>query len=88
MLSTLVTHAATVVPMALNNNGIQTFLLTKIVPIVLAAIGCLIILSANKGNWSKTFSTTGIAIIGIMFIVGAAGFVAFGQELSTTIFGG
>lgn len=72
----------------INTPGIQSWLLSNIVPLVLAGIGCLIIVGAHKGNLGKVFTTSTITIIGIMFIVGAGAFIAFGQDISGVIFKG
>lgn len=72
--------------LALNTKGIQEWLQTNIVPLLLAVIGIAILARSRKGNWSDTMNTTGIAIIGIIFIVGAAGFMTFGEDMSNLIF--
>lgn len=84
----LATLATLITPMALNTDGIQAFLLTKVVPLVLAGIGVLIIVGATKGNWSKAFNTFGIVLLGIVLMVGAGGLVLFGEELSGVVFTG
>lgn len=87
MLTALSLHFA-VTTMALNSQGITAFILKTLVPIALAIIGCLIIFGAKKGNWSQVMSTTGIVIVGIVMIVGAGGFVAFGDQLAGIVFSG
>lgn len=72
----------------MNTGGIQDWIIQNIVPIVLLVIGLGILAKSRKGNWSDTMNTTGIAIIGIIFIVGAGGFIVFGREMSGIVFGG
>lgn len=88
MLAQLINAHTVLAPMALNSDGIQNWLLSKLVPIVLCVLGLVILAGAGKGNWSKTFSTTGVALVGIIFIVGAGAFVLFGQEISGVVLGG
>ena len=70
-----------------NTQGVVTFVATKIVPIVLAVIGLFITGKSAKGNWSEAISTSGIAILGLIFIGGAFLLFAFGDTLARTIFG-
>lgn len=71
----------------LNTTGVVTFVATKIVPIVLAVIGLFITGKSAKGNWSEAVSTSGIALLGLLFIGGAFLLFAFGESLAQTIFG-
>lgn len=81
-------HRTVQIAQAINTPGIQQWVAQNIVPLLLLVIGVGIISKARKGNWSDTMNTSGIAIIGIIFIVGAAGFMAFGKEMSGLVFGG
>jgi hypothetical protein len=71
----------------INTEGVVTFVATKIVPIVLAVIGLYITGKSARGNWSEAISTSGIAILGLLFIGGAFLLFAFGSTLAKTFFG-
>lgn len=70
----------------MDSKAIQEWLLTNIVPIILVVIGIGIMARAKKGNWSETLNITGITIIGIIFVVGGAAFIAFGTDLVGVVF--
>ncbi|HKO34021.1 MAG TPA: hypothetical protein VJY85_09770 [Candidatus Limnocylindria bacterium] len=70
----------------INTDGIRDFIISKIVPILLAALGVLFISRAGKGEMSRVLTSTGIAIIGISFIAGAAAIAVFGRSLVDLIF--
>lgn len=72
----------------MDSQGILQFILKNLVPIVLAVVGLILISGSRKGKMSDTLNTTAIAVIGIVFIVGAAGFIAFGEQISKTVFTG
>jgi hypothetical protein len=72
----------------MDTNGLIGWAQTHIVPLIMCFLGIVLLASAKKPNYSKAFGTFGIAIMGIIFIVGAAGFLAFGKQLSTITFGG
>src|SRR4029453_11084516 len=59
-------------PPELNPNGLVTFFGTKIAPILLAILGIIFIGRASKGEVSKVLTSSAIAIIGMVFIAGAA----------------
>ena len=95
MAGVVVDHGATAINVlagdapggGVNTQGVVTFVATKIVPIVLAVIGLFITGKSAKGNWSEAISTSGIAILGLIFIGGAFLLFAFGDTLARTIFG-
>ena len=70
----------------INTPGIRDFIITKIVPILLAALGVLFISRAGKGEMSRVLTSSAIAIIGLAFIAGAAAFLVFGRSLVDLIF--
>lgn len=65
----------------INTPGIRNFIITKIVPILLAILGVIFISRAGKGEMSRVLTSTGIAIIGLAFIAGAAALLIFGRSL-------
>lgn len=82
-LEDFIHQAAALVPMAdVNTPGIKSWLLTNIVPLIMAVIGLGILASARKGRLSEVLSTATIVLVGLFFIVGAGAMVAFGQTLS------
>ena len=65
----------------LNTDGIAAFIVTRIVPILLAVLGVFFISRAGKGEMSRVLTSASIVIIGLVFIVGAAALVIFGRAL-------
>jgi hypothetical protein len=65
----------------LNTDGITAFIVTRIVPILLAVLGVYFISRAGKGEISRMLTSTSIVIIGLVFIAGAAALVIFGRAL-------
>jgi hypothetical protein len=72
----------------LNTTGIVTFIVSKIVPILLAVVGVIILSRSGKGQWSQALTTGGIAVLGIFFIAGATLLFAFGESLAKLALGG
>ncbi|NUS73671.1 MAG: hypothetical protein HOQ05_09735 [Corynebacteriales bacterium] len=71
----------------LNTTGIIGFIVSKIVPILLAVVGVIILSRSGKGRWSEAITTGGIALLGIMFIAGAGLLFAFGESVAKLAFG-
>jgi hypothetical protein len=65
----------------INATGIRNFIIAKIVPILLAVLGVIFISRAGKGEMSRVLTSTGIAILGLAFVAGAAALFAFGLDL-------
>ncbi len=72
---------------AINTPGVRDFLITKIVPILLAVLGVIFISRAGKGEMSRVLTSSAIAMIGLAFIAGAAALLVFGRSLVDLIFG-
>jgi hypothetical protein len=72
----------------LNTTGIIGFIVSKIVPILLAVVGVIILSRSGKGQWSQALTTGGIAVLGIFFIAGATLLFAFGESLAKLALGG
>jgi|GEM_PF-4667855 hypothetical protein len=72
----------------LNSSGIVTFIVTKIVPILLAVVGVIILSRSGRGRWSEALTTGGIALLGVMFIAGAGALFVFGGSVAKLAFGG
>jgi hypothetical protein len=70
----------------LNTDGIVGFIVSKIVPILLAVVGVIIL--SRSGKWSAALTTGGIALLGIVFIAGAGLLFAFGQSFAELVLGG
>jgi hypothetical protein len=65
----------------IDTNGVLTWMLTKIVPIVFGVLGVGIILSARKGRLSDSMNTVAISLVGVAMIVGSGLLIAFGRGL-------
>ena len=72
----------------LNTPGILDFIVSKIVPILFAVIGVIILSRSGKGQWSQALNTGGIAMIGVFFLAGGTLLLAFGGKVATLILGG
>lgn len=71
----------------LNTTGIVGFIVSKIVPILLAVVGVIILSRSGKGRWSEALTTGGIAVLGLIFIAGAGLLFAFGESVAKLAFG-
>lgn len=72
----------------MNSTGIIEWIAANIVPIILVVIGVIILAGSKKGNMSGTMLTSTQALIGLVFIFGAAGIAAFGDEIASVVFNG
>jgi len=72
----------------INTDGILSFFATKILPILLCLLGIVFIGRANKGEVSKTITSSGIAILGLVFMAGAGTLFFVGDNLVKLLFGG
>lgn len=94
MFTPLYTVAATVLPLAepapagstLNTQGIVAFLVSKIIPIILAGIGVLLLLSARKQKMSDVFETVMKVVIAFVVIGSGTVLYKFGGSLVGVIF--
>ncbi|CAM3594885.1 hypothetical protein [Stackebrandtia soli] len=66
--------------------GIISFFISKIAPILLAILGIIFIARANKGEVSRVLTSSTIAIVGLAFVAGAVTLVAFGEGLVSILF--
>ncbi len=73
-------------PKDINTSGVVTFIASKIAPILLAVLGVVFIGRANKGEVSKVLTSSVIAILGLVFIAGAATLFFLGDYLVNLIF--
>lgn len=73
-------------PKEINTDGILTFFATKITPILLAILGIIFIGRASKGEVSRVLTSSAIAIIGLVFIAGAATLFFVGGSLVNLVF--
>lgn len=73
-------------PTTVNTNGILSFILTKVAPILLAVLGLIFIGRANKGEVSRVLTSSAIAIVGLVFIGGAVTLLFLGGYLIDLIF--
>ena len=70
----------------INTQGIISFFLSRIAPILLSILGLIFIARANKGEVSRVLTSSTIAILGIAFIAGAVVLVAVGGGLVDVLF--
>ncbi|GIG58724.1 MULTISPECIES: hypothetical protein [Longispora] len=81
-------HAAEIVlaEPGINTNGVLGFFATKIAPILLAVLGIIFIGRASKGEVSKVLTSSAIAIVGMVFVAGAATLFFLGEYLINLLF--
>lgn len=70
----------------LNTDGINSWVISKIIPLILLVIGLGILMGAKKAKYADTFATIGIVILGLVVIGGAGVLVGFGDTISETVF--
>lgn len=97
MLNTLLAMnelASAVLPLApapeptggLDSQGIVTWVLKNIIPLVLLFIGLGVIWSAKKGDYSRVMATVGIIVIGFIILGSTAFLRAFADNIAGIIF--
>lgn len=64
-----------------NFDGIKNALMFQVAPILLMGLGIVFLTRATRGDWGKTLTSSGIALIGVMFIAGGITFLAAGDWL-------
>jgi len=73
-------------PKTINTDGVVSFIATKVAPILLAVLGVIFISRAGKGEMSRVLTSSAIAIVGLVFIAGAATLFFVGESLIGLIF--
>lgn len=68
-------------PKTINTDAILGFLVTKIAPLLLGVLGIIFIGRAGKGEVSRVLTSSAIAIIGLVFLAGAASLFFLGDSL-------
>jgi hypothetical protein len=64
-----------------NFDGIKNALKFQVAPILVMILGIVFLSRSARGEWSRTLTSGGIALIGVMFIAGAATFLFAGDWL-------
>jgi hypothetical protein len=70
----------------LNTQAVITFLVSKIVPIILGGIGVLLLIGARKQRMSDVFETLMKVVIGGALLVGGTVLLKFGGGLVNVFF--
>ena len=73
-------------PKGLNTEGIVKFFASNVAPILLAVLGVIFIGRASRGEISKVLTSSAIAIVGLVFIAGAATMFFVGDYIISLIF--
>ena len=79
---------APAIPPVINTAGILTFFATRIAPILLAVLGVIFIGRAKNGEVNKVVTSSGISIVGLAFLAGAATLFVVGDQLVKLVVGG
>ena len=69
-----------------NSDGVVTWGVKNIIPIVLLVIGIGIIASARKGQMSQNAMTVTNVLLGFVVIAGAALFFGFADNIASFVF--
>jgi hypothetical protein len=70
----------------INSAGVVTWIATRIVPVILAALGVFFLFGAKRGEVGKVVTSSGIAVWGILFIAAAFTFYGFGDNILGLLF--
>jgi hypothetical protein len=73
-------------PKGIDTDAVVGFLASKIAPILLAVLGLIFIGYAARGRMGRVMTMSAIALIGLLFIAGAATLVFVGEYLIDLIF--
>jgi hypothetical protein len=66
---------------SVNTDGILKFMITTVAPILLAALGIVVLARSRRGEMSATMNSTAIALVGIALLGGATSLVFLGGWL-------
>jgi hypothetical protein len=80
-LAALIAGSVANEPKTINTDAVLSFLVTKITPLLLGVLGIIFIGRAGKGEVSKVLTSSAIAIIGLVFLAGAASLFFLGDSL-------
>lgn len=70
----------------MNTEGITTWVLQNIIPVLLLIAGVTIIATSKKGRWSDAFGHIGLIILGLVVIVGAGALVLLAEDITAVTF--
>lgn len=70
-----------------NSSGIQTWLATHVAPVLLAIFGVWILARSRRGNVGEVVTSSGITLLGIAFIGGAAVLPFLGDDIINLVIG-
>jgi hypothetical protein len=79
---------APAIPPVINTSGILTFFASKIAPILLGFLGVMFIARAKNGEVNRVVTSSGISIVGLAFLAGAATLLVVGGDLVKLVVGG
>ena len=86
-VSTLLAQATTTTGPKFNSNGVVTWGVKNLIPLVLLIIGLGIIASARKGKISDNANTLTNVVLGMGVIAGASVLYVFAGQLTDLVFG-
>lgn len=69
----------------IDTSGIVTWFATIIAPILIGGLGIVILARARQGQVSASLTSSGVAILGIVMIVGGGALMAFGDDIVNLI---
>jgi hypothetical protein len=73
--------AAPSTPTKVHLNGAFNFIITWVLPLVIAGIGVMTMRHAKKGDMNATLTSFSIVVIGVVLIASAGAMFLFGQYL-------
>ena len=71
---------------SLNTDGIRNFLIFQVAPIALGILDLIFVFRAQRGEVSRVLTSSGIAIVGLVFMASATGLYFFGDSIAKMLF--
>jgi hypothetical protein len=84
--STAPTDPAGAPKITVDTSGVIKFFATVIAPIIIAGLGVIFLTRAKSGQVSQTVTSSGIALVGVAFIVGAGVLMGLGGTIVDLLF--
>jgi len=84
----MISHVIVMAEPGFNSDGIVSWGVKNIIPIILLVVGVAIIAGARKGQMSQNALTITNVLLGCMVIAGAGLFYGFADSIATFVFKG
>ena len=84
----MISHVVVMAEPGFNSEGLVSWGVKNIIPIILLVVGIAIIAGARKGQMSQNALTITNVMLGCMLIAGAALFYGFADNIASFVFQG